>query len=208
MNYSIATQSLVYLLNFIYEHNPNLVSKIQEPIFENMSDRLVLANHSLRQLNIIDDGNSGSGGSGGSGGGVASRLSSVLSLLNHTVTPMGSRAYKYTLLHPTFCVEDLEQDYAITAHILSLGTDDLNTIYLRERLTYIKDIEKLHRHIIIRKITPYHAYCLFHNLRHIRELYSACLRDSEIIRYLSERHGIQNDVWGKARFYWIYLRRP
>ena len=195
MNYSIATQSLVYLLNFIYEHNPNLVSKIQEPIFENMSDRLVLANHSLRQLNIIDDGNSGSGGSGG---GVASRLSSVLSLLNHTVTPMGSRAYKYTLLHPTFCVEDLEQDYAITAHILSLGTDDLNTIYLRERLTYIKDIEKLHRHIILKKITPQHIYSLFHNLRHIRELYTACLRDSKVMRYLSERIHIRNDVVGKS----------
>jgi DNA mismatch repair protein MutS len=201
MNYSIATQSLVYLLNFIYEHNPNLVSKIQEPVFENMSDRLILANHSLRQLNIIDDGNAGGGG-----GGVVARLSSVLSLLNHTVTPMGSRAYKYTLLHPTFCVEDLEQDYAITAHILSLGTDAtdgatdaaLNTTFLRERLSYMKDIEKLHRHIILKKITPNHVFCLFHNLRHIRELYTACLRDSEVTRYLSERFHIQNDVVGKS----------
>ena len=119
MNYTIATQSLVYLLNFIYEHNPNLVSKIQEPVFENMSERLILANHSLRQLNIIDDGNAGGGG--GSGGAGATRLSSVLSLLNHTVTPMGSRAYKYAILHPIFCVEKLEQDYAVTAHVLSLG---------------------------------------------------------------------------------------
>ena len=195
MNYSIATQSLVYLLNFIYEHNPNLVSKIQEPVFENMSERLILANHSLRQLNILDDGNSGGGG--------GARLSSVLSLLNHTVTPMGSRAYKYTLLHPTFCAENLEQDYAITAHILSLGATagtepGLDTTTLRERLSYMKDIEKLHRHIILKKITPYHVFCLFHNLRHIRELYTACSRDSEVSRYLSERIHIQNDVVGKS----------
>ena len=173
LNYSIATQSLVYLLNFIYEHNPGLVSKIQEPVFENMSDRLILANHSLRQLNIIDD--AGSGG----GGGVSSRLSSVMSLLNHTVTPMGSRAYKYALLHPTFNEEQLEQDYAITDYMLSLndgvGVTSFNA--LREKLGFMKDIEKLHRHIILRKIIPYHVYCLFHNLRHIRELYSACLRD-------------------------------
>jgi len=201
MNYTIATQSLVYLLNFIYEHNPNLVSKIQEPVFENMSERLILANHSLRQLNIIDDGNAGGGGGGGT-----TRLSSVLSLLNHTVTPMGSRAYKYAILHPIFCVEKLEQDYAVTAHVLTLGggagagvdPEILDTVTLRERLSYMKDIEKLHRHIILRKITPYHAHCLFHNLRHIRELYSACLRDSEITRYLSERHSIQNDVVGKS----------
>ena len=207
MNYEYATQSLVFLLNFIYEHNPNLVSKIQEPVFENMSERLVLANHSLRQLNIIDDGNSG--GSGGSGG---SRLSSVLSLLNHTITPMGSRAYKYALLHPIFCAADLEQDYAITEHILSVNDDDATAAtataetmtigvgMMRERLTYMKDIEKLHRHIILRKITPYHVFVLFHNLRHIRELYTmtAGTRDAPLARYLSKRWNIQDDIVGKS----------
>jgi DNA mismatch repair protein MutS len=152
-----------------------------------MSERLILANHSLRQLNIIDDGNSGSSGSGG-------RLSSVLSLLNHTITPMGSRAYKYALLHPSFCAADLEQDYAITDHILS-ASDDLS---IRERLSYMKDIEKLHRHIILRKITPYHVFVLFHNLRHIRELYTACLTDATLITYLSERWNIRDDIVGKS----------
>ena len=200
MNYEIATQSLVFLLNFIYEHNPNLVSKIQEPVFENMSERLVLANHSLRQLNIIDDGNSGGGG----------RLSSVLSLLNHTITPMGSRAYKYALLHPTFCAADLEQDYAITEHILSVNDDDaaaaaaqtmtIGVGMMRERLSYMKDIEKLHRHIILRKITPYHVFVLFHNLRHIRELYTMTTgtRDAPLARYLSERWNIRDDIVGKS----------
>jgi|LauGreDrversion4_2_1035121.scaffolds.fasta_scaffold29781_3 DNA mismatch repair protein MutS len=201
MNYTIATQSLVYLLNFVYEHNPNLVSKIQEPVFENMSDRLILANHSLRQLNIIDDGNAGSGGSGGSNS--TSTLSSVLSLLNHTVTPMGTRAYKYALLHPTFDETRLERDYAITEYMLSLDTGSATSSQLtynmiREKLGYMKDIEKLHRHIILRKIVPYHMYCLFHNLRHIRELYADCLRDSIIAKYLSERWNIRDDIVGKS----------
>ena len=202
MNYTIATQSLVYLLNFIYEHNPSLVSKIQEPVFENMSERLILANHSLRQLNIIDDGNAGGGGGGGSAG--TGRLSSVLSLLNHTVTPMGSRAYKYALLHPTFNETQLEQDYAITEYILSLpipsSSLDAGLSYqgFREKLGFMKDIEKLHRHIILRKIAPYHVHCLFHNMRHIRDLYSACLRDSTLIRHLSERWNIRDDIVGKS----------
>jgi len=187
MNYSIATQSLVYLLNFIYEHNPGLVSKIQEPLFENMSERLTLANHSLRQLNIIDDT--------GSGSGVSSRLSSVLSLLNHTVTPMGSRAYKYSLLHPTFNDEQLEEDYSITEYMLG-HKDSFDA--LREKLGFMKDIEKLHRHIILRKIIPYHVYCLFHNLRHIRELYSECSRDLRISSNLSERWKIRDDIVGKS----------
>lgn len=199
MNYSIATQSLVYLLNFIYEHNPSLVSKIQEPVFENMSERLILANHSLRQLNIIDDAGSGATG-GGAGGGISFRLSSVLSLLNHTVTPMGSRAYKYAILHPTFNEEQLEEDYAITEYMLSLkdkgGSISFET--LREKLGFMKDIEKLHRHIILRKIIPYHMFCLFHNLRHIRDLYSGCLRDSHLSEYLSERWKIRDDIVGKS----------
>ena len=193
MNYEYATQSLVFLLNFIYEHNPNLVSKIQEPVFENMSERLVLANHSLRQLNIIDDGNSGGGG-----GGCGGRLSSVLSLLNHTITPMGSRAYKYALLHPIFCVEYLSADYSITDHILSVSDDKSGFISMRERLSYMKDIEKLHRHIILRKITPYHMFCLFHNLRHIRELYTSCSTDMLLTKYLAERWNIRDDVIGKS----------
>jgi DNA mismatch repair protein MutS len=199
MNYTIATQSLVYLLNFIYEHNPSLVSKIQEPVFENMSERLVLANHSLRQLNIIDDGNAGGGGGGG--GGVSSRLSSVISLLNHTVTPMGSRAYKYALLHPVFDETRLEQDYAITEYMLLLtggGGGSLSYTIFREKLAFMKDIEKLHRHIILRKIAPFHTFHLFHNLRNIRELYSMCLRDSTILQHLSERWGIRDDVVGKS----------
>jgi DNA mismatch repair protein MutS len=194
MNYSIATQSLVYLLNFIYEHNPNLVSKIQEPLFENMSERLVLANHSLRQLNIIDDA-AAMGGNGASG--VGSRLSSVLSLLNHTVTPMGSRAYKHTVLHPTFNETALEADYSITEHLLGQKEQDSFDV-LREKLGFMKDIEKLHRHIILRKITPYHVYCLFHNLRHIRDLYSSCSRDSTIMKYLAERHRIRDDIVRKS----------
>ena len=198
VNYSIATQSLVYLLNFIYEHNPGLVSKIQEPLFENMSERLILANHSLRQLNIIDDAGAGAGAGGGGG---SSRLSSVLSLLNHTVTPMGSRAYKYAVLHPTFNEEQLEEDYAITEHMLSLNNGAAGVISydtLREKLGFMKDIEKLHRHIILRKISPYHMYCLFHNLRHIRDLYSVCLRDSRISDNLSERWKIRDDIVGKS----------
>jgi DNA mismatch repair ATPase MutS len=48
--YYIAAQSFCYLLNFVYRHNPNLVSKLAEPIFEHHSARLILANHSLKRL--------------------------------------------------------------------------------------------------------------------------------------------------------------
>ena len=195
LNYEIATQSLVFLLNFIYEHNPNLVSKIQEPIFENMSDRLILANHSLRQLNIIDDGNACSGSN-------SLRTSSVIRLLNHTITPMGSRAYKYALLHPTFNESQLQREYDITEYMLlnnsstSNSSNNVDFMMIREKLTNMKDIEKLHRQIILRKITPYHCYSLFHNLVHIREIYTTCSIDSVLSNYLTEHMNIKNNIVG------------
>jgi DNA mismatch repair protein MutS len=210
LSYEIATQSLVFLLNFIYEHNPNLVSRIIEPVFENKSERLILANHSLRQLNIIDDGNGGSAG--------ISRTSSVMNLLNHTITPMGSRAFKYSLLHPTFNEANLQTEYDITEHLLrsssssssSSSADNgcvsttptnpednpVNILNVREKLTHMKDIEKLHRHIILRKITPYHFHGLFHNLKHIRDIYNECSRDLNLSEYLTIRYNIKNNIIG------------
>ena len=215
LNYEIATQSLVFLLNFIYEHNPNLVSKIQEPIFENNSERLILANHSLRQLNIIDDGN------GGNVTGI-SRTSSVMNLLNHTITPMGSRAFKYSLLHPTFNESSLQTEYDITEHLLRSSESDsssssssdsadngcvvstptnpedtpVNIMNVREKLTHMRDIEKLHRHIILRKITPYHFHGLFYNLKHIRDIYNECSRDLNLSEYLTRKSKIKNNIVG------------
>ena len=88
-------QSYVYLLNFVFEHNPNLVTKLQEPVIENKTERMLLANHSLQQLNILDDNH------------YKGKLSSVSNLLNNCITPMGSRSFKHNILNPTTCREKI-----------------------------------------------------------------------------------------------------
>ena len=42
-----------YLLDFVYQHNPNLIYKISEPVLESNSKKLILANHSLKQLYFL-----------------------------------------------------------------------------------------------------------------------------------------------------------
>ena len=49
----LATQSFCFLLNFIQEHNSNLINKISLPTFNNTSNRVILPNHTLLQLNRI-----------------------------------------------------------------------------------------------------------------------------------------------------------
>ena len=105
-NYSIAIQSFIYLLDFTYRHNPNLVNNIAEPIYENYTSRLILANHSLKQLNIIPDNR------------FTGKFSCVSNLLNNCITPMGKRNFMYNLLNPTTDIGVLSRSYDITAHLL------------------------------------------------------------------------------------------
>ena len=155
----LGTQSFCYLLNFIQEHNPDLVRKIHLPIFTNLSDRMVLANHTLRQLNIIDDGNS------------SGHLSSVSSLINKCCTPMGKRMMQYQITNPTFNQEWLNQEYTNIDKILSCFPDTIGSI--RKQLQQVRDIEKMLRQLLTHKLTPSSVYHLYNSCKIIQELYVA-----------------------------------
>ena len=167
--YNLATQAFCFLLDYIYKHNPNLVNKLKIPIFENCSNRLILANHSLKQLNIIDDQN------------YRGKLSSIQKFLNNSVTIMGKRRFAYDLLNPMRDVEKLNESYDITEHILN--KDKWNTY--RTHLGNICDIEKLRRKLILTKITPKDFYMLYVNLEIIKNLYETAMKDSKLAKYIN-----------------------
>ena len=168
-SYEYATQSLTYLLNFVHEHNPQLVHRIAEPAFENRSDRMVLANHSLKQLNIIDDDNSTKG-----------KCSSVYKLLNNCMTPMGARHFRTRLLNPSCCQGKIQREYDITEHLLSINDA---TDAWRPQLAQLKDLEKFNRLIMLRKCPPQMLHALHGNLVVIGELHKA--EDAQIASYMS-----------------------
>ena len=178
--YEFAVQAYTFLLHFVYEHNPNLTSKIEEPEFENRSDRMVLANHTLEQLNIID-------AKGLSGSTTAGSKSSVFRLLNKCKTPMGSRRFYYRLLHPSFNINTIQREYDITEYVLKNETININTssIYMnwRSALENIKDIEKLHRKIQLGKIYPNSLYILYTNLQMISQMYDGIKGDTTLLKY-------------------------
>jgi DNA mismatch repair protein MutS len=167
----IATQSFCYLLDFIYQHNPHLVNKIKEPIFENIGDKLILANHSLKQLNIIDDNYKG-------------KYSSVLNLLNKCITPMGKRKFAHCLLNPTTNIEFLKTEYNIIEHCIAK-----NNLYdsLKTHLYNISDMNKIHRQIIIQKITPKNLYQLYTTLQSVKHIYDLLKSDDIIFVYLKTK---------------------
>ena len=126
---NIATQAFCFLLDFVYQHNPHLVNKISEPVFENCSTRLTLANHSLKQLNIIDDGNVKS-----------SKYSCVCNMLNDCLTPMGKRKFTYNFLNPVYNVTYLQCEYNITEYFLSVYDKYSSLVEYLTNLNYINSI--------------------------------------------------------------------
>jgi DNA mismatch repair protein MutS len=169
ITHEVATQALTYLLNFVHEHNPHLVHRIAEPAFENCTDRMVLANHSLKQLNIIDDDT-----------GVKGKCSSVYRLLNNCMTPMGARHFRTRLLNPSCCVAKLQREYDITAHLLS--ADNVTDAW-RPQLAQLKDLEKFNRLIMMRKCPPHMLHSLYNNLGVIGELHLGI--DAAVESYLN-----------------------
>lgn len=168
--HDIATRSFCFLLDFVFQHNPHLVRKISEPVFENCTERLILANHSLKQLNIIDDYS------------YTGKYSSVLKMLNGCITPMGKRKFTYMFLNPTTNTNYLQGEYDITEHILS-KYDEYDTIF-RSKLSSIKDISKWTRQIVLRKISPVSFYNLYKNLDGIRFMYEEVIKDEILKTYL------------------------
>jgi DNA mismatch repair protein MutS len=182
-----ATQAYCFLLDFVYQHNPYLVSKITEPIFENCSERLVLANHSLKQLNIIDDDNDYNG-----------KYSSVVKLLNHCVSPMGKRRFSYMFLNPITSSSYLQAEYQITEHILAAyfskkGEDQVHESLI-QKLATIKDIHKVNRQIIMKKIPPKTMSQVFKNLHTISEIWDSLLSDEYLQNYLKRSMKFSGNV--------------
>ena len=176
LQFTYGIQCFVYLLSFLSSHSPNIISRIREPIFENNNSRMVLANHSLKQLNIVDDGN------------YSGRMSCVSSFLNCCVTFMGKRLFKYNILNPITDSTEIEHRYDMIDIMLEVHESDIIHTKVRNYLKNVMDIDKFYRQILLGKITPTTFYTLSQSLQEIKESlnYLMGLKDrSKIQRYLN-----------------------
>jgi len=157
-----ATQAFCFLLDFIQERNPQLVRNIQVPDFQS-SHSVLLANHTLKQLNILPSSQEPAG-----------RLSSVSSFLNKCCSAMGRRRFHSQLVAPTTNIEWLNQEYEMTE--LLLNPEEYEKVDpIRKILGQIRDIEKQCRQLVLRKIYPsslYHLYSAAQNTKQIHLAFS------------------------------------
>ena len=174
--YEIGMQSFVYLIDFMYQHSPHFTARLQEPKFESHPDNMILANHSLRQLNILDDyrheGN----------------LRSVSALLNKCCTSMGKREFHKMIANPITNIEKLTASYEITDYVLK--KEKYEIIY--QHLKQVRDIEKFQRKIILGKIAPKEFAFLAHDLKNIQKLWDWAQKHSFIKKYIAGNFSQEN----------------
>ena len=180
-DYPIANQSLCFLLDFVQKHNPKLLNDINLPEFENHCDKLVLANHSLKQLNIISDNN------------FSGKHASVSSMLNNCITSIGKRKFNYELLHPISQVDVLNKTYDLTEHLLDTGF----YTEIRSELNTVRDIERIERKLIMNKLEPKDFYMLYRNLSNIKKLFkniSTNSKNLKLYEFISASNSINVDT--------------
>jgi DNA mismatch repair protein MutS len=167
-----ATQAFCFLLDFVYQHNPYLIQNISEPLLENTSHKLILANHSLKQLNIIDDDN------------YKGKYSSVSKMLNECITSMGKRKFTNNFLNPVTDKHYLQTEFNIIDKLLE-ETNEYNTI--KTLLVQIKDITKIMRQIILQKGTPKLLDHLYSSIITSKIVYNSVIRNEHLTEYLKHK---------------------
>jgi DNA mismatch repair protein MutS len=174
--YPTATQAFCYLLDFIQEHNPNLVKNLSIPDFHTNTE-VILANHTLKQLNILDDPSSD--------GYQHGHLSSVNSFLNKCCSPMGRRRFYAQLVCPTTDIKWLNQEYSTTKCMLREETAPMIPSF-RKLLGQVRDIEKICRQIVLRKIYPATMYYLYQSIQTAQQMRICLDEHPQIVGYLDK----------------------
>lgn len=169
--YPLSTNAFCFLLNFISKMQPELVEKIQIPVFNNQNQRLIMANHSAKQLNLTNNGKH------------TGRQASVEAFLNRCRTAMGTRKLKQILLHPTTDIAFLKREYAVMQHLRdTFPIFDANT----KGFSNICDFERLYRKFSLKKAAPAELVHFLNNLKYIKQLHKKIEEDAVLKTYISQ----------------------
>jgi DNA mismatch repair protein MutS len=134
--------SLVYLLDYIYDHNEKFIKSLYKPDFFLDNKHLVLGNNAIYQLNVLESDQYKYYSN--------TKFKCLYDILNEASTPMGKRYVRARLLSPMVNKEDINKNYEYIDTILK--NNILNDI--EKHLTCIHDVERLNRKIGLGVLHP------------------------------------------------------
>ena len=125
-------QTFIVLLNFVHEHDSNIVYHIEKPKIKQFSRNMFISYKTLSQLNVINATNP--------------KFKSLFNYISHTSTIGGKRLLKERLNNPIISIKKLKQRYD--------DIDHMNYEDYEKLLCDIIDIEKFHRKIFLGILKP------------------------------------------------------
>lgn len=154
-----ALLSFIRLLQFVHNHNENVLHKVHKPVILEPSQSLVLSYNSIKQLDIVGTKRMSHASHG-----------SLLDILNMCRTSMGKRYFKERLLCPSNNIEMLRASYSRIEELLGAHkkTKILNTIKLY--LADVYDLERLFRKIDLGTIQPFEIGYVVSSLQKIMKV--------------------------------------
>jgi len=147
--YPFACEALAVLLDFVVEHDPSIVEKLQKPQFLGNRRFMYLGNNPLEQLDIISRDPD---------------AMTLLRLIDHTSTPIGKRLLRERLFNPIVERDELERRYdLIEKFIPDYGRTEA-------LLRQIYDIERIFRRIKLKKLHPFEINYLHTSLLAVEKI--------------------------------------
>jgi len=143
--------SYILMIQFVYEHKINNIMNIFYPQRIKETNYLVLTNNCIRQLNICDNYSFYKG-----------KNDSLLSIVNKCLSAPGRRLCKERILSPSIDTQEIQKRYEFLESFLKKKDNICIYSSIREYLSSILDIERLHRKISLSTINPSEFYSL-HN---------------------------------------------
>lgn len=170
-----------YMIQFAYEHNENIISKLNLPDVLEARQHLTLEYNSAVQLNLI---------------GCMPGDKPLLSYLNRCATAFGSRKFKDRLLYPFVEKQDIVKHHdRIESLITSNKAKDIHKL-----LSQVTDLDRLKRRIQLGTISPMDWCSMVNNMKCIGAVLEHCkdvLLDCEIHRSMSIVSNMRNAIFCK-----------
>lgn len=150
--------SFVYLLDFAYKHNDNLINYLAKPVIFTDDKYLILGNNAVYQLNIVENKVDNSN----------NKCKSLFDIVNNTSTALGRRFLKKSLNQPLNNIELIQNRYDYIDEMIN------NDLYLsaEKHLNGVLDIERLGRKITLGNIHPFELANLLESFEQINNIVS------------------------------------
>ena len=151
----ISIIAFIYNIQFIYDHNENIIGGLDKPIFVEKKKTLSLINNCIENLDIISRTKKG-------------KNSSLESILNNCLTPIGKRYFRHCLLNPLLDKEEIYYRYDMIDFFIN------ENFYksVKPHLSKISDIERLFKRLILKKLEPSEFVMIDSSLKSVNDLFS------------------------------------